>query len=321
MTKESAGERREPTISGVCPVLETPFTKNGDVDYNGFVAIVDHVVAAGVRAVMFPGFASEHLKLSDSERASLSEALLERTRDVRDFVPVISVPEHSLHLAQKRAVNAVAQGARCINVLPPHLLSPSAPAVRAHIHGIADGVYPTPVIVQYAPSQTGTTLDASTLSLMSRQSPNITQVKVESTPPGALVGALLDREPALSSVVGYGGVQLIDALRRGAVGVQPGCSFVELYLHVWDAWHSGDREAAEELHSRMLPYLSYWMQGVELIVAAEKRISLLRGLIKSDRCREPGYALDREEGAMIERFLCEFGEELDHRPADVNGTA
>src|SRR5699024_836307 len=138
LTNESAAEQREPTISGVCPVLETPFHKNGDVDYNSFAAIVDHVVAAGVKAVMFPGFASEHLKLSDSERASLSEALLERTRDVRDFVPVISVPEHSLHLAQKRAVNAVAQGARCINVLPPHLLSPSAPAVRAHIHGISD---------------------------------------------------------------------------------------------------------------------------------------------------------------------------------------
>jgi hypothetical protein len=42
----------------------------------------------------------------------------------------------------------------------------------------------------------------------------------------------------------------------------------------------------------MLPWLSYWMQSVELIVAAEKEISARRGLIRTAHCRAPAWRLD-----------------------------
>lgn len=70
-----------------------------------------------------------------------------------------------------------------------------------------------------------------------------------------------------------------------------------------------------KLHRRMLPYLSYWMQSVELIVAAEKLISLRRGLINSATCRAPAHALDGVEIQMIQEFLQEFNSELPHQPA------
>ena len=153
-------------------------------------------------------------------------------------------------------------------------------------------------------------LDAPTIAGIARGAANLLQVKVESTPPGALITALSQQEPALGAVVGYAGVQMIDALRRGAVGVQPGCSFAEVYLAIWTLWHSGDQAAAIATHTRLLPYISYWMQGVELLVAAEKSISFKRGIIASARCRAPMRDLDDEENAMIERFLVEFEAEL-----------
>lgn len=299
-------EVRTPIFEGVCPVLETPFDSAGEVDYPGFVNLVDHMINAGVRSVMFPGFASEYLKLDEAERGKLTALLLARARRAPGFVPIISIADHAALVAERHAVQAVEAGALGINILPPHLLAPSPAAVREHIVTIARAVAPIPVIVQYAPAQTGTALDARTLADLSIESPNIRQVKVESSPPGTLISALLDQDPALSSVVGYGGVQLIDALRRGAVGVQPGCSFVELYLRVWKLWSDGEYEQANDLHARMLPYLSYWMQGVELIVAAEKRISWRRGLIESDYCRAPCHQLDLEEQAMVDRFMAEF---------------
>ncbi|KAM9861778.1 L-2-keto-3-deoxyarabonate dehydratase [Leucobacter sp. BZR 635] len=301
---------REYPVSGICPVLETPFTADGEVDYPGFERLIDHLVGIGVRSVMYPGFASEFLKLSDAERDTLTTLLLDRTRDVAGFVAVISVPDHALKLAVDRARSAVRQGAGAINVLPPHQLGPSSAAVRQHVQEIARAVAPTPVVLQYAPAQTGTALDGPIIAEMAREFPNICQVKAESTPPGALISQLLEQTPALSSVVGYGGVQLIDALRRGAVGAQPGCSFTELYLQLWANWQAGREDQAIALHTRMLPYISYWMQGVELIIAAEKRISRLRGLIDSEHCRAPARALDAEEEAMIARFLREFEAEL-----------
>lgn len=58
----------------------------------------------------------------------------------------------------------------------------------------------------------------------------------------------------------------------------------------------------------MTPYLSYWMQGVELIVAAEKEISVRRGWFGSPHCRAPGHTLGSEEIATIDRFCAEFAE-------------
>jgi 4-hydroxy-tetrahydrodipicolinate synthase len=83
-----------------------------------------------------------------------------------------------------------------------------------------------------------------------------------------------------------------------------------LYLAIWSAWTEGDEPTAVALHRRLLPYLSYWMQDVELIVAAEKLISTRRGLIGSDHCRAPMRMLDTLERQVIEDFLDEFQQEL-----------
>lgn len=297
-------------ISGVCPVLETPFHEDGSVDEEGFVRVIDHMLAAGVRNVMFPGFASEFHKLSDAERSRLMTILLDQTAGVDGFVAVISIPDHATTLAVARAKEAVASGARAINILPPYFLGPSRQAVRDHVLAVLEAVAPVPAVLQYAPSQTGTALDADTIAEIARIAPNLVQVKVESTPPGALITALSATVPPLESLVGYAGVQLPDALRRGAVGVEPGCSFVELYLEVWRLWQDGQQEDAEHLHRRMLPYLSYWMQGSELIIAAEKEISKRRGIIDSSFCRAPAHRLDGQELAMIDRFLSEFADLL-----------
>lgn len=297
-----------PLISGVCPVVETPFHGDGRVDEAGFVQVVDHLIATGVKSMMFPGFASEYYKLTDSERARLTELLLERTGQHPGITTVISVPDHSTELAVERARAAIQAGATAINILPPHMLGPSPRAVQQHVQAMLDAVAPHPAILQYAPTQTGTSLSPSIIADMARSSPNLVQVKVESAPPGALISGLMALEPPMLSVVGYAGVQLIDAMQRGASGVQPGSSFVEVYLAIWDHWSNGDKHAAIELHTRLLPYISYWMQSIELIIAAEKRISYLRGLIASDYCRAPAWQLDERERAMIDIFLEEFAE-------------
>lgn len=297
-------------VRGVCPVLETPFTAEGEVDVVGFERLIDHLLAVGVRTVMFPGFASEFYKLTDWERELLTEIVIERVHRVPGARAVISIPDHATAVALPRARRAVELGADLVNLLPPHLFGPSAADVQAHLALLLDAIAPTPAIVQYAPAQTGTALDGPMIAALAVRCPNLVQVKVESTPPGQLISALASQQPSLCAVVGYAGVQLIDALRRGATGVQPGSSFAEIYLHIWQLWESGDENRAVAVHSRLLPYISYWMQGIELIIRAEKRISMLRGLITSEHCRAPSRALDTEESAMIDRFLVEFADLL-----------
>lgn len=291
-------------------MLEVPFHEDGRIDVDGFGRVVRHVLTTGVSAVMFPGFASEFIKLADSERDELRRVLLDHTTRRADVAAIVSVSDHSTHLAVQRACAAVEAGADAINVLPPYQLSPSRAEVLAHVQSVLTAVAPTPVVLQYAPAQTGTALDAQIICRLASDHDNLRLVKVESQPPGALITALRTGDPSVASLVGYGGVQMIDAVRRGAVGVQPGCSFVELYVELWSYLERGEWNAAQDLHRQLLPYLSYWMQSVELIVAAEKLISYRRGMVTTPVCRAPAYRLDAEEVYMVERFLDEFGSRL-----------
>ncbi|WP_406348551.1 dihydrodipicolinate synthase family protein [Streptomyces sp. NBC_00144] len=300
----------EALVRGVSPVLEVPFRDNGDLDPEGFTTVVDRVLATGVSSVMFPGFASEFHKLDDGERELLTGMLLDRTREEPGVAAIVSVPDHATRHAVAQAESAAERGADALNVLPPHFLGPSREAVLTHVRAVLAAVDPLPVVVQYAPAQTGTALDAPTLHQLAAEHANLRWVKVESAPPGRLIAALAAGTRPLPALVGYAGLQLPDALRRGAVGVQPGCSFTELYVELWRRWEAGDEDGCVALHTRMTPYLSYWMQSVELIVAAEKEISVRRGWFGSAHCRAPGYRLDQEELRMINRFCAEFADLL-----------
>lgn len=293
-------------VRGVSPVLEVPFHRDGALDPDGFITVVDRVLATGVGSVMFPGFAGEFHKLEPAERELLTRLLLERTRQRRDIAAIVSVPDHATRAAVSQALRAAELGADALNLLPPHFLAPSAGAVSAHLRAVLTAVDPLPVVVQHAPALTGTALDAPALHRLASEHLNLRWVKVESAPPGRLIAALAAGARPLPALVGYAGLQLPDALRRGAVGVQPGCSFTELYVALWDSWERGNEAEAVALHTRMLPYLSYWMQSVELIIAAEKEISVRRGWFASAHCRAPGYLLDDEELRMIDRFCAEF---------------
>jgi 4-hydroxy-tetrahydrodipicolinate synthase len=293
-------------LEGVCPVVETPFTADERIDVDSFDALVSSLHGAGVKAVMFPGFASEFFKLDPSEKNELVSVLLEAKGNLDGLSVVLSVAQHSTAKAVEEVESLVTRGADAINLLPSYFSDPHPRHRRQHIEAVLDAAGHTPVILQYAPHQTGTSMSINDFADLAQGYGNFRQVKVESTPPGSLISQLADANPSISSIVGYAGVQMIDAMGRGAVAVQPGSSFVEIYLDIWNLWSEGKVEASRELHTRLLPYISYWMQSVELIVQAEKTISFRRGLTATDTCRRPGRPLDDAEITLIDKFFTEF---------------
>lgn len=300
-------------VRGVCPVLETPFGDDGAVDVEGFGQIVGHVLDSGVSCVMWPGFASESYKLSDSERILLRRHLIEQVRSSNRWV-IISVTQHATRLALDDAVAAADAGAHAINVLPPYFLSPSRDAVLEHLRAVLAAVAPLAVVVQYAPGLAPAPIDSADLTKLAAEHQNLRMVKVDSAWAGPTIAALRRGEPPLASMVGYAGITMIDSLRQGARGVQPGCSFIEIYQRIWQMWVEGRTGEAARLHHRLLPYVASWMEEIELIIQAEKTISMQRGWIRSDHCRAPGRHLSTAESMAVSRFLDEFADLL----ADVS---
>jgi len=293
-------------IAGIVPIIAATFTETGALDADSFQQLVRHLLGTGASALTLFGLATEFYKLADAERARMQALLLAETSRSPAVAGIISITDHSWELAAERARAAEAQGADALMLLPPFFLGPGEEAILEHLRRVM-GAVAIPVIVQYAPAQTGVRIAPEVFLRLRDELPNADFVKVETQPPGRYVGQLVERSGGrLKALVGYAGVQMPDVLARGASGIQPGCSFTELYVELWRRWHE-DTAGFYALHAQLLPYTSYWMQGVELIIKAEKVILKRRGIIASDYCRSPSYSLDARELAVIEQFLGEFG--------------
>ena len=95
------------------------------------------------------------------------------------------------------------QAITLFGLVPPFFLSPPAAAVREHILRVADAVS-LPVIVQYAPVQTGLRLSPDFFVDLWRDAANVRYVKVEVQPPGPFISELRERSGgAVQALVGY----------------------------------------------------------------------------------------------------------------------
>jgi dihydrodipicolinate synthase/N-acetylneuraminate lyase len=296
-------------ITGIVPIVAAAFTNSGSLDEDSFQSLIRHLIETGASALTLFGLATEFYKLTDREREQMQALLLAETSRSESVAGIISITDHSWETACHRARTAEEQGADGLMVLPPYFLGPGEDAILEHLKRVIGSVK-IPVIVQYAPVQTGVRISPEIFLKLNEALPNAEFVKVETQPPGRYVSQLVERSQGrLKSLVGYAGVQMPDVLARGAVGIQPGCSFTEIYIELWRLWEV-DKAAFQSLHQKLLPYINYWMQGVELIIKVEKVILKQRGIIASDYCRSPSYMLDENEMRQIKKFMVEFKEWL-----------
>ena len=296
-------------ISGIVPIVAVTFTNSGSLDEDSFQSLIRHLLKTGASALTLFGLATEFYKLADNERARMQTLLLAETCQSASIAGIISITDHSWEVASRRARDAEAQGADGLMLLPPYFLGPSEDAILEHLKRVIGSVK-IPVIVQYAPMQTGVRITPDVFLKLRDALPNADFIKVETQPPGRYVSQLVEQSQGrLKSLVGYAGVQMPDVLARGAVGIQPGCSFTEIYVELWRLWQT-DKTEFQALHNKLLPYINYWMQGVELIIKVEKVILKQRGIITSDYCRSPAYTLDEREQMQIEQFMNDFAEWL-----------
>jgi dihydrodipicolinate synthase/N-acetylneuraminate lyase len=294
------------TINGIIPIVAAVFHDNGEVDLEGFGKLIRHLTKTGASALTLFGLATEFYKLTDEEKNAMMEVLLAETTRLPDVAGVISITHHSWEVAVLQAKQAEKSGADALMLLPPYFLSPSPEAILHHMRKVAQSVS-IPIIVQYAPNQTGVRLGPEVFVQLQKDCPNACFVKVETQPPGRYASILHEQSGGqIQTLIGYAGVQMPDVLERGSVGIQPGCSFTEIYVELFRLYQAGNKTEMTILFQRLLPYISYWMQGVELIIKAEKRILERRGIISSSYCRYPQYVLDTKEEQMIDNFCEDF---------------
>src|SRR5215472_12295934 len=119
---------------------------------------------------------------------------------------------------------------------------------------------------------TGTGLPARLFVELAERCPNFQFAKLEVVLPGSKCEEIIRLSGGkLQVLYGLGGVAMMDGLTHGATGMMPGSALVEVYAEIFRRHAAGQREEATALHHRLLPYLTFALQHLELGVGIEKR--------------------------------------------------
>jgi len=292
-------------LSGICPIIAAPFTESGLPDTDSLKNLLSVLAKGGCSALTLFGIAGEYYKLSDAEQDMFARITADECH--RLGVPsIMSVTKHSTYCAVEQAKKLEATGADCLMFLPPFFLKPSGDELYRHMLTVCRSVS-LPIMVQYAPEQTGVAIAPSVFRRLSEEAPNVQYYKIECKPSGKYITSMLDGASDKYSVfVGNAGYQMIEALDRGATGLMPGCSMYDVYLKAYRAYQNGEREECRRIHNALLGILNHIRQNVEMIIYYEKKILKRRGIIASDYCREPSFGTDE----VFDRIFDEYYETI-----------
>ncbi len=272
---------KEARFRGLYPIIQTPFTAEGEVDYDSLRRLVRHVVERAEGAT-FPGFASEFWRLTDEEILECGAVI---AGEAAERMAILNVTPQSTAAAVKRAREFARQGASALMTLPPFTAAAPPAALEDHI-GAVLGATGLPAIIQDSAGLTGTNLDPQALARLKERHANFAGLKVDQVPTGPSISRYraIAALSGLSYVVGYSGVQMLDAVRRGAEGLMGGCGHLELDRRMLEALLGG---GGFEEFRRLSPLLNFEMQTLELVIAVHKRLLYEAGVIATPLCRAP----------------------------------
>ncbi len=302
MTQDSTAA----SISGVFPVLPTPFGPQGQPDVVSLRRLVRYLLRCGVDGITFPGVASEFAQLSEDERRQLLEAVLAETGG---RVPVVAgVTSADAEMTLRLARHARDHGAQALMVAAPPQWNEAGPQI-AYFERLAQAVPGLAIMLQNVPPPVGAGLAPKVLLEVVRAVPAIRYIKEEALPSGQRLSVVLADAPAslLGVLGGAGGRYITDELRRGACGTMPAIELAEVHVALFVAHRAGDARRVRELFTRMLPVLN--TQAV-FRWALTKQVLLQRGLIDHGGQRIDGPRLDEMDRADLDAFLGDLADLL-----------
>lgn len=275
-------------MSGVFPILVTPFDEQSRLDEESLRRLVEFNITAVVHGLGL-ALGSEVYKLSEAERSQVTRVIVDQAHG---RVPVvINTGAAATDLAVLYSKEAEAQGAAAVMVLPPTFAPTGAEETRDYFRAIAAAVT-IPIFLQDTSSGP---VSASMARQLAEECERIRYIKVESAPaPFKVAEAVRQAGDRLTVFGGAGGNYLLEELRRGSRGTMPGCSQPEAFVELWNLYHAGDPAAARAVYERRIaPINRLAGLGWGAFYAVHKELLRRRGVIRSATVRRPtGGSLD-----------------------------
>ncbi len=260
-------------LSGLYPILETPFTPEDKLDTAALAKEVEFINRGRVNGMIWPVFASSWSTLSDVERMEGAETILAAGKGGRAAIAIaVQSVNWDTATSVRYAKHAAAHGADAIESMPPNNgWNQSDDAILDYYRAIGAAT-DLPLIVQ-----TRGTMSVDLMVRMFQEIPTMKATKDE-------VGNPLERAPqlmqrtgnklAIWAAGGGTGNELLEELPLGFTGLCPTPQFADLLQQVMDLYWAGKKREAFDMFGRV--------QGFATIPGATEYLMVARGVFPDD---------------------------------------
>jgi dihydrodipicolinate synthase/N-acetylneuraminate lyase len=253
-------------------------------------AQVEYCVANGVHGIAALGLGTEVSKLEAAERRLVMEWAAE---DLALRLPLAITVFGATPAEQIAFVQAAAErGANWVILQPPQTSERVTEDQLVDFFGAVADASPLPVAIQNAPQYVGVGLSSAGIDRLSRQHPNVRLLKAEGS--ALETRSLIELTGGRMAVFqGRGGLEFIDVIRAGCVGMIPSVESCHVQSRIFDLMQTGraeDEAEAERLYAQLAPLIVFLMQSVSQFLCYGKRLTAQRLNIAEVHDREPAQA-------------------------------
>jgi 4-hydroxy-tetrahydrodipicolinate synthase len=291
-------------ISGVIPILQTPFDNQGRIDIESLRKVVDYNIESGVDGVGI-ALASEVMLFNEADRDLLLKTVVDQTNGRVSVVMNTGANGNDLAIFYSKRAEEL--GADAVMLTPPHsaVASGDPEITQGYFRDIEKAVDVSVVLQDVEFAQVPPAMVAE----MTDQCPGIVACKMETPPTPPRIAATADAVQGRVDVLGGGGATyLMEELARCSTGTMPFSSTPLEFAEIMSLFLSGKSEEASELFKlRIAPLCHLVSQAPALAIGFHKQILKKRGLIESARVREPAASPDdhtqRDIDELLERVI------------------
>ena len=237
-------------FAGVYPAMTTPFTDDGQIDFETLREDARRLEAAGVDGLVPCGSTGESATMSHDEHIEVVEAVVDAVSDV----PVIAGSgSNNTREAVELSERSADAGADGLLLISPYYNKPEPEGMEAHFRAVADAV-DLPQIIYNVPSRTGRNIAVETAENLASH-PNVCGYKAASGDMNRITEVVeRTRDEAFSVLAGDDGMTLpiVSTGGTGVISVAGNVAPRPMGELTWAALE-GDYETARERHHDLGP--------------------------------------------------------------------
>jgi len=289
-------------LTGILPALLTPFDEEGNVNLTVMRDLVEFHLAAGMSGFYVLGSTGEGLLLSEAERRSVAETVIDQ---VKGRVPVvIHVGAITTRAACALAAHAEEAGADAISSIPPFYFKVGIEGVKQHYVRIA-AASSLPFYIYNIPGTTGVNVGVEMLRDLFAVMPTLRGMKYTAYD-FFLMRKIIELDGGSLNVVSGPDEMMVAAQAMGADGAIGTTENVlpRLFVQAYDAFHAGNVAKAQALQAKINWVVNLFFQFPSL--SAVKEMMRLVGF-DCGSARRPNLPLTDEQKGRLREMLEEIG--------------